>query len=103
MSADFVLFLRSAMTNDPYSSWHPETLMYSYDVHGPFEIFARAESAKYFNRILPMLHVQSRDNLRKLIESFSLDGSKGRWLPRWQYRPLAIAKLSNLEKLATRA
>jgi hypothetical protein len=102
MMADFVLFLRSAIIDDPYKSWYPETLLYTYEQRGPFEIFARAESRAYFARISPVIGVANKAELEQLIATFSFDGSTGRWLPRWNYTGLNIRELSNVLKLESR-
>jgi hypothetical protein len=103
MAADFVLFLRSAIldTND-HRAWYPETLIYSQRIRGPFEIFARAESRSYFDRIASVVAFKNKNVLEELIGTFSIDGKTGRWLPRWNYEVLNIAALSNLAKLTTR-
>ncbi|MEH2521572.1 hypothetical protein V1279_007145 [Bradyrhizobium sp. AZCC 1610] len=102
MAADFVLFLRSAISEDDYHSWYPETLLYSYEMHGPFEIFARAESATYFKRLSPVVGIANKEELETLLGTFSVDGRAGRWLPRWNYHSLNLSGLSNVAKLASR-
>jgi hypothetical protein len=102
MMADFVLFLRSAITEDGYKAWYPETLLYNYDHRRPFEIFARAESAAYFKKISPVIGFNSKTELEQLIATFSIDGRGGRWLPRWNYNTLNIDQLSNVSKLQSR-
>jgi len=82
MTADFILFLRSAVTDDDQNAWYPETLMFAYEVHGAFEVFARAESTAYFKRLTPSLGIATKDQLEKLISTYSTDGRAGRWLPR---------------------
>ena len=78
MMADFVLFLRSALIDDTYSAWHPETLIYTYNQREPFELFARAESRAYFKRMSPAVGFGSRAELEQLIATFSVDGSTDR-------------------------
>jgi SEFIR domain len=103
MAADFVLFLRSAILDaNDYRAWFPETLLYSRRIRGPFEIFARAESRSYFERMASVVAFKNKNVLEELIGTFSSDGRTGRWLPQWNYEALDIASLSNLSKLQTR-
>ncbi|SHG54623.1 SEFIR domain-containing protein [Bradyrhizobium erythrophlei] len=103
MAADFVLFLRSAILDaNDYRAWYPETLLYAQRTRGPFEIFARAESRSYFERMAPVVAFKNKNVLEELIGTFSRDGKAGRWLPHWNYEVLNIAGLSNLSKLQTR-
>jgi SEFIR domain len=102
MAADFVLFLRSAILDaNDHRAWYPETLIYSQRIRGPFEIFARAESRSYFDRIAPVVAFKNKNVLEELIGTFSRDGKAGRWLPHWNYEVLDIAALSNVSKLQT--
>ena len=103
MQADFVLFLRGALEPDS-RPWYPETLMYStFRFRGPFEIFARAESRKYFDQLLPVLNMKTKGELEALCASYSTQGEPNkRWLPHWDYEALDIERLSNLDRLATR-
>jgi hypothetical protein len=58
MQADFVLFFFDAtmsIKEQREPTWWPETLVYYREYAPPFEIFARAESSKYFERIGPLL------------------------------------------------
>jgi hypothetical protein len=102
MMADFVLFLRSSITDDAYRAWYPETLLYTYNQPGPFEIFARAESKAYFKKISPMIGFDSKAALEQIIATFSIDGHGGRWLPQWSHNTLGIGRLSNVLKLESR-
>jgi SEFIR domain-containing protein len=104
MAADFVLFLRAAAL-EPNDRWYPETLLYTvFRFHHPFEIFARAESRAFFQRLSPVIGIGSRQEMEALIATYSIDGrSGGRWLPRWEYDSLNIPLLSNVANLETRA
>lgn len=103
MTADFVLFLRSAVLEVDYRAWYPETLLYAtFRFRGPFEIFARSESRAYFQRISPVIGIQSKEELNALIATYSIDGKAGRWLPYWNYETLDIGRLANAAKLQSR-
>lgn len=97
MQADLVLHTRGLVSDTDY--WWPESLLYStFDERGPREIFARAASQRYFNRIAPMLGVSSKQDLERIEASLQADPSRR---ARWDYHPLAWSTLVNLEKLAT--
>jgi hypothetical protein len=101
MAADFVLFLRAAAL-EPSDRWYPETLLYTvFRFSHPFEVFARAESRAYFQRLSPVIGIGSRQEMEALIATYSADG--GRWLPRWEYDSLNIPLLSNVANLQTRS
>jgi hypothetical protein len=73
MQADFVLFLFNSIKSvkekgDP--RWWPQTLSY-YRSSAPFEIFARAESLKYFQKICPLIAVESKAELEQAFKLFS--------------------------------
>lgn len=99
MQADFVAFMRGeiAVKND-HTSWWPETLLYLGGSHGPFEIFARSKSMKYFNLVKGLLNINSPADLRPLLDSY-VDGK--RQLPKWQFDSINPAKLLGYDQLAT--
>ena len=100
MQADFVAFIRAEVeAKGDYSRWWPETLLYIGHYHSPFEIFARAASTKYFDRVKCMLAVDSPSDLEGLLLSYK-EGK--RTLPRWGFRSINPAALLGYEQLATR-
>ncbi|MCD6384661.1 TIR domain-containing protein [Candidatus Sumerlaeota bacterium] len=101
MQADFVLFIRADLyAEDLYNRrWWPETLFYLGNFPGPFEIFARAQSTRYFEKIKCLFDIQSPDNLKQLLEKYQ-QGEKE--LPRWGPHTFKPALLLNIEKLATK-
>ena len=80
MQADFILYMRYAVLQNHQLNWWPETLLYAGRSSGPFEIFVRAKSTAYFNRIKGLIGVTSKEELLPLFESFRTDRSQ---LPRW--------------------
>jgi len=54
MQADFVLFLRDHLNpkSTSWRRWWPQTLVYASRMYGPFELFARARSKRYFERLM---------------------------------------------------
>jgi hypothetical protein len=99
MQADFVLFMRNEI--DPerhYWSWWPETLLYAGRMHGPFEIFARAKSKAYFEKVKCLLSIEKPENLKELLESYSTNTRKP---PTWDGDSVNPAVLLGYEDLAT--
>lgn len=94
MQADFVLFMRASINND---RWVPNTLMYSENQYGPFEIFARAESKKYFDRMKCLISVTDKSDLATLIADFK---SGKVWLPNWQWVPINPVLLMAFDNIA---
>lgn len=108
LQADFVLYIRHQLNpgkgNYSCHSWFPVTLVYVADNgagrYQPFEIFARAQSAKYFDRIKIALGVSHKNELVNLIEQYQ-SGTKRP--PSWHvFAELEPAKLVGIENLATR-
>ena len=58
MQADLLLFLRDHLNRpDVFTHWWPETLLYACFQPKPFEIFARAQSMSYFNKMKCLIGV----------------------------------------------
>ena len=104
MQADFILYFFEAISSrkeNRRQSWWPETLLYYQEYAGPFELFARAISKQYFDRIKPLLAVASKDELG---ESFKLFGRPNAplYLANWEFHSVSLVNATNFEKLATR-
>src|SRR5262249_47600221 len=58
MQADFLLYLRALLSpkieRDWQRPWVPYTLLYAVNRYSPFEIFAKAESAMYAEKLRPL-------------------------------------------------
>ena len=69
MQTDFLLYLRSRVSPlDGQHPWNPRTLVYMrYGI--PFDIFIKGQSKKNFDGIKKILNVQSKDELREIIDS----------------------------------
>lgn len=94
--ADLVIFTR-AVVNDAY--WYPESLLYAtFGNTGPMEIFARAESRRYFERIDPMIGVKSKEMLESIGAKLRANPDQ---LPRWNHHRLPWEGLINLRKIAS--
>lgn len=97
MAADFILFWRGI--NLGYTGyWWPHTLMYVDRYNGPFEMFARAKSRKYFDKIKKLLNVSSAQEFSTDIKALMTDYDR---LPRWNFARLNVVELSGEKYLAT--
>jgi TIR domain len=95
MQADLILYLVDsidALKQDRVRMWFPETLVY-FSSSTRFELFARAQSTRYFDRIKPILGVNGKNELIEKMRLFEV--------PKFQRFDLADAM--NLTKLATTA
>ncbi len=98
MQADFVVFMRAEIeSEDYYSRWWPETLLYIGRFHSAFEIFARSVSKKYFDKVKCLLNIEKPDDLNELLESYKTDRQK---LPRWEMDSFSPSILMGVEQLA---
>lgn len=105
MQADFTLFLRDsaeALQTGRGQIWWPETLIYAGRRHQPFEIFARSQSAAYFNQIKVVLGVSSVDELKILLKSMSTHGQTKLYIPTWQFDTFDPANLAGIDNLGGR-
>lgn len=102
MQSDFILFIRDCfdvMKNEAYQDWPPETLLYIERHSGTFEIFARAQSKEYFDRVKCIFDIEDKKDFIPLFEAFKKDKLK---IPRWQFTSLNPEMLLGFERLATR-
>ncbi|MBO8131928.1 MAG: TIR domain-containing protein [Candidatus Marinimicrobia bacterium] len=93
--ADFVLFIRAGLHGE---RWWPETLLYLVNFQGSFEIFVRAESKRYFEKIKCLFDIDDPNDLKLLLEEYN---QCRRQLPTWQFESFNPSLLSNIERLAT--
>jgi hypothetical protein len=102
MQGDFTLFLqdaRFALESKSYVRWWPETLVYGERIRAPFEIYARAESLRYFDKLKAVFQIQHKDDFAPLIKAFN-ERRMGIPGPNAYYSPDPIV-LMNYEKLAS--
>jgi hypothetical protein len=103
IQADLVLFIRDAfesIRNEGPQKWWPGTLIYLERSAEPPEIFARAQSAEYFNKLKYVFDIQSKGDFESLLESF--DNKKLRRFK--MILSLSTPEMSNLigfERMAT--
>lgn len=99
MQADFVAFMRAELwKKSEYERWWPETLLYLDNFGGSFEIFARYISQNYFDRVKPMLGIESKNAMDDLLNSYAQDRSL---LPRWDSNSFSPQTLLGYEDLCT--
>ena len=91
LQADMTLFLRGALK--PELRWYPETALYLGDSYGALPDYARATSAKFYNRLRAILFEIDSEKLKLAIERIDREG-RGR-------DDASPAILFNMEKLAT--
>jgi len=83
VQADFVLYLHMRLAGN---SWFPVTTVLESFVRAPFEIFARAQSAAYFERISELLPVSRTPGLSRCgdpLEFHRAEIANGRVAPGW--------------------
>lgn len=96
MQADLILFLRGTQTGE---RWFPNTLLYANRSYGPFEVFARSISQKYFDSLKPLIGVADKRELGALLLNYK--GAQSQ-LPRWQFDTFDPEVLVGFDKLGTR-
>ena len=100
MQVDLVLFLRSCLANPAsHWSWWPETLLYAGRHSGAFEMFARSRSAGYFNRAKMLLGIDTKDDLRPILQAFATNPGL---IPHWQGESFSPSVLIGFDEIATR-
>jgi hypothetical protein len=97
MAADFILYLRSR-NSDIWHMWSPETLVHVGRFGGAFELFARAKSTRYFDRIKGLLQVSSKEEFGRAIAKIRSEPDR---IPRWGFEKVNIDQLTGFETLAT--
>jgi len=95
MAADFVLYLRG-LSVDEWRQWWPDTLVYSGRVGGAFEMFARAKSSRYFQKIKGLLGVSTKEELGSIIAAINSGPGRG---VRWQYHRFSVGGLVGYDDL----
>jgi hypothetical protein len=71
MQADFIAYLRAELhAGDGSGGWVPDAQVYAGNLRGPFEIFARARSKSYFDKIKVLLGVNSKDDIEALLRLY---------------------------------
>ena len=105
MQADFILYLRSELSAPSEGliyryTWWPETLVFAARRHHPFELFARAQSARFFNLFKATLGISKKDDLLALHQA----NKEGKLrIPQWDgFHRINLSVLMNIDKIATK-
>lgn len=101
--ADFILFIRDcfeSLKNNQSQSWWPEVRVYLDEYGGALEIFARAESNEYFQKIKGMLGITSKKDFDDLVTT--IEQGKIRVPEFGGYGRTDITYILGYDKLATR-
>ena len=98
MQADFVLYIREQLYNeDAFKRWWPDTLVYAGRSQAAFEIFSRAASRRYFDRMKVLLGIDNPEDLEPLMNAYK---TGERRVPKWSVDWVDPAVLLNFEGLA---
>ncbi|NKI46418.1 TIR domain-containing protein [Pseudomonas fluorescens] len=103
MQADFILYLRAQINSaerlpTPGAPWHPDTAVYVGHHAEAFEIFIRASSIKYYERINPIFNNWSTGELSTMLKTLNTNGN----LPKFGWDKLQVLSLSAADQLGTR-
>lgn len=107
MQADFVLYVRDCFDSLRHQTdqtwirqvWWPQTLIYSERHRGPFQIFARAESREYFNRVKCLFEIEDKEDFLPVFQAYQ---EQKLYIPKWGWHSVNPAALLGYEQLATR-
>ena len=101
MQTDFILFIRDCYDcirlNEYMYKWYPYTLLYK-NSSTAFEIFARAESKNYFDKIKTILDINEPSDLEIVWNAFATNKYQ---LPNMHMHFVYPKGYINLDKLAT--
>ena len=101
MQADLTLFVRDCLDvlrTGRWQGWWPVTLIYAGRQYGPFEIFARSQSLRYFDNMKQIFDIESKDDLLPLVDAFKEQKLR---IPTWEFRSANVFELMGYDKLAT--
>ncbi|MEA2757144.1 MAG: hypothetical protein QOJ54_3433, partial [Aliidongia sp.] len=76
--------------------WFPLTFAHIGE-HLPLELFARAQSARFFAKIRPLLGAKDLETLKVRVAEFDKD----EYSPRFDYHKLCAARVMDIGKIAT--
>lgn len=93
MQADFVLYIRSEVSQTNLGRWWPVTLLFVGHFGGAFEIFARSSSKSYFKKTRGLICVDTPADLKPLFDAYK-DGT--RKPPTWGFHSISPDRLLGL-------
>jgi hypothetical protein len=97
MTTDLCLYLRSHKGDQPHL-WFPDTLLLVATYPVTFEIFARAKSKGYFEKLKPLLGVEDREDLIRRVGAIEKHVDQ---IPKWTLQRLNPRELIQLDAIAT--
>jgi hypothetical protein len=97
MQADFVLYL-NAPTGGFRKIWLPFTLVHAGYGHGPFELFARAESKAFFSSLSQLLDVASVETFKEKITRIEADEQTFRM---FSFHGFPVGRFANNEHIGS--
>ncbi|UVL43101.1 TIR domain-containing protein [Pseudomonas sp. B21-040] len=102
MQADFLLYLAESLqglAENRRQEWWPESLVFKSFHGGTFEMFLRAESLSYFNRMANLLGISSKSDFTALVEGLK---SQAVYVPKWGFDNINPLELMNYDRLCIR-
>ena len=98
--ADFVAWLNH-LAHKPdesmFSRWFPHCILYACNQRRPFEIFARAESNNYLDKIKVIFGYDGLEDFKALYAYIKQNSQS--IVPRWEFESPNVKLLMNVEKL----
>ncbi|MES1202031.1 MAG: SEFIR domain-containing protein, partial [Pseudomonadota bacterium] len=100
MQADFVLYLNNCFAglSTGAERWWPSSLLYAHAQNEPFEIFVRAESTSYCDRLAAMFGMTSAQRLSDMVGSLPDSAGYFPTFGHWTLNPLYLANAGNLAR-----
>lgn len=101
MQADLTLFVRDCLDvlrTGSLQHWWPVTLLYSGRQYGPFEMFARSQSLRYFDIMKQVFDIDTKEELIPMAEALKEQELRA---PSWEFRSVNPFQLMGFDKLAT--
>lgn len=93
MQADFVLFIRALLMG---GYWWPETSIYLDYPNPGLELFQRARSASFFEKIRPIFNGATKQDLESICSQYENDGPTSRaWMP-GEFNPRKLLALDRI-------
>ncbi len=101
IQADFILFARKEIELGGFGNrWYPMTLNYfHWGDHEVFEIFIRAESVKYFDKIKGLIGINDKNDITRLSDIYN---SNKRNRMRIDHSEIHLEPFMNFDNLATK-
>ncbi len=102
MQADFVLYLLDSLqclNENRRWKWWPDTLIFSTFHRNVFEIFLRAESTQFFNKIASIFNVTNKSDFDGFLKAYN---DETILVPTWDFDRFNPKELMNYDKLCSR-